>query len=361
MESLVYSAPWTVRVVETEEPRLSKPDDVLVEVKAVGICGTDLGIIAGQYPAVRPPVVLGHEAVGVVHAVGSGIEDLIPGERVAIDPTYACLHCHMCTTGRPNHCLRKDGTESGVSADGMFRKLHLTQRRFVHRIAPHVPFENAALTEPLSCVLTGVAQLLLRTDYHAAVIGAGPMGLLYAHALAVQGVRGTLIEISPQRRALAEQAAPAGWMVARDLDAALRQGSRKPYGAGGGRGNGESLRDLGFDIIVDTSGFALESSLAFLARGGQLLSVGLGGTPVTVDPVVFADHSKRIVGSIDSLNGSFAAALDLITTGRVPADRLVSHVLPLSAHREALALLGVDLAERRRVAPADALKVVLVP
>src|SRR5690606_9691444 len=132
---------------------------------------------------------------GVVHSVGPAAADLRPGDRVVLDPTYACLHCRMCTTGRPNHCMRKDGTECGVSADGMFRGLHRIQRRFVHRIPDHLDFTAAALTEPLSCTLTGVQQLVLRTDHVAAVVGGGPMGLLYAHALAVRGLRGTLVEI----------------------------------------------------------------------------------------------------------------------------------------------------------------------
>lgn len=346
MEALVYTGPWAVELREAVEPTPSGPDDVVVRMKAVGVCGTDLGIISGRYPPVRPPVVLGHEAAGVVHAVGDGVEDLIPGDRVVLDPTYSCLHCRMCTTGRPNHCLRKDGTECGVSADGMFRPLHRTQRRFLHRVPAHLSFEAAALTEPLSCAVNGVAQLNLRTDFVAAVVGGGPMGLLYAHALAVRGVQGTLVEISAPRRALAERALPAGWGCTGDLDAVAEQ---------------YSVRDVGIDIVVDTSGHAIASGLSQLARGGQLLAVGLGGPQVSVDPGVFADHSKRLVGSIDSLDGSFVAALDLIATGRIPTDRIISHSYPLAAHRDAFARLGIDLDRRRRDRPGDALKVVLTP
>ncbi|MEU5607668.1 zinc-binding dehydrogenase [Streptomyces sparsogenes] len=346
MEALVYTGPWSVELRQTAEPAVAGPDDVVVELRAIGICGTDLGIVSGQYPPVRPPVVLGHEAAGVVHATGPAVTDLAPGDRVVIDPTYSCLHCRMCTTGRPNHCLRKDGTECGVSADGMFRRLHRTQRRFLHRVPAHVPLEAAALTEPLSCAMTGVQQLHLRTDYSAAVVGGGPMGLLYAHALAARGVRGALVEISGPRRALAEKALPEGWSCAAALDAVTDR---------------EDIRGAGLDIVVDTSGHAVEAGLAGLARGGQLLSVGLGGPPISVDPAVFADHSKRLVGSIDSLDGSFAAALDLIAAGRVPADRIVSHSYPLAEHRDAFARLGIDLVNGRRVPPGDALKVVLTP
>lgn len=347
MEALVYTSPWSVELREVPEPVVAAPDDIVVEIRAVGICGTDLGILSGAYPPVRPPVVLGHEAAGVVHSVGSAVTDLAPGERVVIDPTYSCMYCRMCTTGHPNHCLRKDGTECGVSADGMFRRLHLTQRRFVHRIPDHVPFEAAALTEPLSCALTGVDQLQLRTDHSAAVTGGGPMGLLYAHGLAARGIRGTLVEISAPRRKLAEKALPDGWNAADSLDTA------RDLDAG--------IRRIGLDLVVDTSGHAIEDGMRHLARGGQLLAVGLGGAPVTVDPAVFADHSKRLLGSIDSLNGSFAASLDLIATGRIPAEQIVSHSFPLADHADAFGLLGIDLRGRRRTPPGEALKVVLTP
>ncbi|WP_330315873.1 zinc-binding dehydrogenase [Streptomyces platensis] len=117
----------------------------------------------------------------------------------------------------------------------------------------------------------------------------------------------------------------------------------------------------GIDVIVETSGRAVEPALERLARGGQLLAIGLGGGPISVNPAIFADHSKRLVGSIDSLNGSFAESLDLIVSGRVPAEQIVSHVIGLDDHAEAFRLLGIDLEGGRRTAPSAALKVVLTP
>ncbi|PXX59330.1 threonine dehydrogenase-like Zn-dependent dehydrogenase [Nocardia tenerifensis] len=346
MKALIYRAPWTVDLGEIDEPAPAARDDVVVELRAIGICGTDLGIVSGSYPPVRPPVVLGHEAAGVVHAVGAGITDLAPGDRVVLDPTYSCQYCRMCVSGRSNHCLHKDGTECGVSADGMFSRLHLTQRRFLHRFPDSVPFTAAALTEPLSCAVTGVKQLVLRTDHTAVVVGGGPMGVLYSHALAVRGVLGAVVEVSAARREVMSAALPDGWSAAADLDAAMRT-----VGAG----------DIGFDIVVETSGRAVDAAMARLARGGQLLAVGLGGPAISVDPAVFADHSKRLVGSIDSLDGSFAAALDLIVSGRIPAEKIVSHVFSLSDYAKAFGLLGIDLDNGLRTAPEGALKIVLTP
>lgn len=345
MNALIFNAPWELEMGEAEEMTPVSPDDVVVDMRAIGICGTDLGIVSGQYPPVRPPVVLGHEAAGIVHAVGEDVTDLVVGERVVIDPTFSCGYCRMCTTGRSNHCLHKDGTECGVSADGMFRRQHRTKRRFLHRFPDSVAFEAAALTEPLSCAMTGVQQLNLRTDYTAAVVGGGPMGLLYAHVLAVHGVRGHLVETSPARRELAEQALPPGWHGAENLAQA----------------SASSAVSAGLDVVVETSGAAVGDALDHLERGGQILSVGLGGGSLTLDPSIFADHSKRLVGSIDSLDGSFAAALDLVVNDRVPTDVLASHRFALEDYASAFELLGVDLNARRRLPPGPALKVVLTP
>ena len=349
MSELVYKAPREVELRGSAQPEPHGPLDVVVSIEAVGICGTDLGIVSGTYPAARPPVVLGHEASGTVRGVGSAVTDLRPGDRVVIDPTYSCGHCRMCTTGRPNHCLRKEGTERGVSADGAFRPFYLAERRFIHRFSEQLDFAAAALTEPLSCALTGVAQVNPRTDASAAVIGAGPMGLLYSHALATRGVVGSLVEPSRARRELAEATMPARWRIVENLDRVVEQ---TPHG---------HVAELGIDLIVDTSGRAVEPALQRLARGGQVLAVGLGGGAIAVDPGVFADESKRIVGSIDSLDGSFAAALDLIESGRLPANAIVSHTFALSEYRQAFGELGIDLRRRRRMAPGAALKVVLKP
>ncbi|WP_426734357.1 zinc-dependent alcohol dehydrogenase [Myxococcus faecalis] len=345
MRALVYSAAWELSLQERAEPAAPVRDEVLVRVRATGICGTDLGIIGGEYAA-RPGVVLGHESSGEVVAVGPAVRDVQVGDRVVIDPTFFCGQCRLCRSGRQNHCERKGETETGVSADGTMAPLHKTTERFLYTLPAHVGFEEASLTEPLSCAVTGANQLRLRPSLRAVVLGGGPMGVLYAWVLSSLGLTGTLVERAPGRRELCREVVDRRWAVAESLDEVCARYARDA---------------APLDVVVDTTGRMAGDVLPKLSRGGQVLLVGLKRHEVPLDVGAIADRSLSVQGSIDSLDGSFATALHLIGSGVIPARRLVSHQLPLTRFREGLALVGCDVDARRQGAPAGALKVVLQP
>ncbi|MFC5489567.1 zinc-dependent alcohol dehydrogenase [Dokdonella soli] len=309
---------------------------MLVRIRATGICGTDLGIVRGEYQA-RPGVVLGHESAGEVARVGRAVRAVRPGDRVVIDPTFFCGYCRMCRSLRPNHCESKAERESGVSQDGTFAHYYCTDERFVHRIADQVSFAEASLTEPLSCALTGLEQLRLRADMDTVVAGAGPMGMLYCYALAARGFVGTMIEQSTGRLALCRRLLPSGWQISPTPDEVA-----------------DSL-----DLVVDTTGAATSWALRSLRRGGQLLTIGLNSTRCELQPALLADRSLSIVGSIDSI-GTFSLARMMIDTGSIPAQQLVTNELPLDQYEQGFALLGMDLHKRQRsLGEIRALKVVL--
>ena len=343
MQSLLYEGPWRVAIADCPEPDEPTGREALVRIRATGICGTDLGIVTGVYFA-RIPVILGHESTGEVVAVGEAVESLQVGARVVIDPTYSCGFCAMCRTDRPNHCERKTQTETGVSRDGTFAPYYKTEERFLYPLADEVSFEAGTLVEPLSCALTGVDRLRTRSDLRTLVLGAGPLGVLYAFALATQGLGGALVEIASERRALAAAVTGAGWRGCASLEEAVDSVSS----------NGE------VDLIVDTTGVLGQRSLPLLARGGQLLTIGLRSASCAVDMLRVADRSLSIIGSIDSL-GTFNAAKELIERGFVPAERIVSHRWELADYRQAFLHLGCDLDSRIYNGNASALKAVLRP
>jgi threonine dehydrogenase-like Zn-dependent dehydrogenase len=322
---------------------MQAPTQVIVEIMATGICGTDVGIVSGRYHAM-PGVILGHESTGVVVDVGSAVTSVRVGDRVVINPTYSCGQCRMCLTGRANHCVHKSSTESGVSSDGTFARWFLTEERMLHILKPHVSYEEATLTEPLSCCFTGVEQLRLFPEMRTVVVGGGPMGVLYAWSLARLGVKGVLCELSDPRRLESRLKLPSGWGCTATLQDAVDIA-----------GSGENLVDL----IVDTTGAILPNGLSYLARGGEMLLVGLKSGSATIDPFLIADRSWRIVGSIDTLNGSFERALAAITDGSIPCGTFISHRFPLNEYREAFRLLGCDIESQGLSQPARALKILL--
>ncbi len=344
MKALVYKGPWQIALENRAIPNLHSKTDVLVRIRATGVCGTDLGIITGEYNA-KVPIVLGHESAGDVMEVGTEVSHLKPGDRVVIDPTYFCGFCSMCRTGRSNHCEHKANTETGVSRDGTFAPYYVTEERFLFKLPEHTSFEAASLTEPLSCVLTGINQLRVRQDLRTLVLGAGPIGVLYSFGLALQGIVGGIVEVSEARRKQCEEVVNSHWKLFGSL--ADAQKALSPV-------------EGKFDLIVDTTGVLAEKSLSLLARGGQLLLVGLRDGKATFNPREITDKSLSVIGSIDSL-GTFSTAKHLIDSGLVPAEKLVTHKLSLDKFDDALMLLGCDVNARHRGNPAAALKVVIQP
>ena len=157
-------------------PEITKPDDVLVKVDGCGICGSDVAILAGLHPVV-PNVVIGHEFIGRVEAVGEGVTHVKVGQRVAVAPNLVCGVCPYCRLGMPNHCL--NWTCIGVHMNGGFAEYTLAPASAVLPISPDLPLEEAVFIEPLSCVYAGTSRIKIQPGETAVVLGAGPIGLIF--------------------------------------------------------------------------------------------------------------------------------------------------------------------------------------
>lgn len=340
MQALKYHGPWTVSLDQVPDLSYVEADDVVVNVNVCGICGTDIGIITGDYSVARQGVTLGHEAAGVVESVGPQVQGLSVGDRVVINPTYACGQCRQCRTGNENHCSLKDGTEAGVSYDGAFATRYKAKEKFLRKLDDHVTFEEASLTEPLSCTITGVDKLNIKNNnIRAFIIGAGPMGILYAWSLYNIGVDIVMIENNIYRFEYASSVLPSSALLFVDF----REGIQSLFGPD----------DDKVDVVIDTTGSMTETILSHLSAGGKLLTVALKDKTAHVSTLHIADKSLSIMGSIDSLNNSFERAYCLIRDKLVPAARIVSHVIPLSQYKEGFSKLGCDLGQSRLRSPSE--------
>ncbi|MFE6867219.1 zinc-binding dehydrogenase [Kitasatospora sp. NPDC057692] len=292
--------------------------EVLVRVAATGICGTDRAILLGEFPA-RRGVVLGHEAVGTVAAVGAGVGSSAPGDRVVINPTYHCDRCRTCRRGLPAHCGAKEGREVGVDRDGTMAEFAVVPERFVHRLPASVSYRRGALVEPLACVLNNLAAARPRWDDRVLVVGAGPIGALCALVLARRGARVTLAERDPGRVALARELLPPTVLV---LAAGEAAGAGAP------------------DVAVDTTGSLPGDVLAAMAPGGTVVVMGEKEAGVATVPLrSLVTRGIRLVGAGPYRPADFELAVELAT--ELPLEDLVTHVLPLDRYAEALAMLAV--------------------
>ncbi|MFE0459271.1 zinc-binding dehydrogenase [Kitasatospora sp. NPDC058965] len=295
--------------------------EVVVEVAATGVCGTDRAILLGEFPA-RRGVVLGHEAVGAVAAVGAGVGSVAPGDRVVINPTYSCELCRPCRRGLAAHCGAKAGREVGVDRDGTMADFAVVPERSVRQLPAGVSYRRGALVEPLACVLNNLTAARLRPDDRVLVIGAGPIGSLCALVLARRGARVALAERDPGRAALARRLLPGTVRVLAPEEAADTPGAGSP------------------DVVIDTTGSLPGDVLGTVAAGGTVVVMGEKEAAVATVPLrPLVTRGIRLVGAGPYRPTDFDLAVDLAQD--LPLDDLVTHVLPLERHAEAFALLAV--------------------
>jgi threonine dehydrogenase-like Zn-dependent dehydrogenase len=333
MSVAVFAGEGRLELQERMIPAPVQPDDVIVAVSACGICGTDLNILAVP-PAhkAKPGIVIGHEAVGVVAEIGAAVTHLTPGERVVIAPRLTCGECYYCRLGLSNQC--ENYQTIGTTLDGAFAPYVCAPERALYAISPQVPEGDAVFFEPLSCVMGTLARAPVRPGDRVAIIGAGPMGLLFALVYRAQGAGKVIIaDVAPYRL---EYAQKLGFDVVLDarqgpLRAAILQHSER-----------------GCDVVVDAVGNQIDTAITLARRGGQVILFGLRphDNPA-LNQYTITRNDLTVIGSFVGLH-PFLPTLHLLESGFRPSV-LISHWLPLAEARQ-----GVEL-----MRAAQALKVVL--
>ncbi len=322
---------------DVPEPR-PEPHEVKIEVRAAGVCGTDIQ----GHPGVRPPVVLGHELAGVVVELGDECVDRRVGERVTAETTKStCGRCRYCRRGPVSLCVDRRGMAS--TADGCFARYVCLPESSTHLLPDGVSFEAGALTEPLACATHAVyEQGDVLAEELAVVIGPGPLGLLIARCCLVLG---------------------ADVIVAGTADDADRLRLARSLGVDHTTVvDSDSLAELvdsisdgcGADVVFECAGVepAVRTGLACLRKRGRFIQAGILHRDVSLDfDDIFFNRELSLVGSHTSNPGSWEIALGLLSAGEVDLEPLVTESLSLDRWEQAF-----ELMRTRR-----AVKVVLTP
>jgi L-iditol 2-dehydrogenase len=332
MRAAVFLGPREMELREVPRPAAG-PGEVLVKIAACAVCGTDLRIFnGGKTRGVYPPRVLGHEIAGVVVDVGPGAEghtDVKPGDRVATPPGIPCLACRFCNSGHENLCQRR--VALGYRFDGGFAEYMLVpaigvERGLLYRLPDRLSDQEAALAEPLACVVNGQRKNGIALDDVVLIVGAGPIGLMHLQLARLQGARKVLVsEPSAPRRALAGELGATRTIdpTAEDLLTAVKEET-----------NGD-----GADVTVAAIGVAgLTNTLLNVTRvGGRVnLFAGYAGTGETTLEANLIHYGELIVtGTNACTREDFRIALDLLAGGQFQARPLVTHRFPLEQIEEA--------------------------
>lgn len=317
MKALVVSAPGDIALHELSEP-VAGADELIVRPALVGLCGTDLEIIDGTIDQayVTMPLTLGHEWAGVVVSSPTGAPPV--GARVVVEGIVPCGRCDECINGDTNRCRTYD--ELGFTRQGAAAELITVPVRLVHVIADLVTFESGVLVEPAAVVYRAIDRVSPKPGARVLVIGDGTVGLLAAHLVRLwQPVSVDVLGVRPAQAGLAHEA-----------------------GVDTFHSDPTEVVD-GYDIVIEAAGVpqAVDTAFAAVARGGAIALLGLAGTgkvaQLPIDDIVNGDVS--IVGSFSYTSAAWAAVVELLNSGRLSLDFLVTHRFRLDDWQNAVSAL----------------------
>ncbi len=323
MKAIVITGPGTAELRQVEPAPLA-PGDVRIRLRATGICGTDVEIFDGTMPYFTSgmaayPIIPGHEWVGEVVETGAAVRGFETGDRVVGECSVGCMRCATCRAGNYHRCA--DRTETGIlNRSGGFAEYVTFPALFLHRIAPSVPLESAAMVEPAAVAFNGVRHAAVTPRDSVVVFGDGPIGLLVAMmARAFGAARITVVGATPHRLALARS------LVA-DATIDINQSPDVPaaLAAAGHAAPSVAIEATGNPVAVETA-------VASVASGGRIVMLGLfagkRSTELDLDRVVIGDVALR--GALGS-PGIWPDVIGLIERGIVDPRPLVSDTLPLA-------------------------------
>jgi L-iditol 2-dehydrogenase len=320
------------------------PGQVLIRVKACGICGSDIHGFDGSSGRRIPPIVMGHEAAGVVAGIGANVAGIAEGDRVTFDSTVSCGECFFCRRGQVNLCDNRQvlGVSCGdYRRNGAFAEYVTVPRKIVYKLPDSLSFEKAAVIEPVSVAVHAIGLTPVKLGDTAVVVGTGMVGLLVLQALRLAGCS-TVIAMDVDDGKL---------KIARELGA---DHCFNPSQVDAPAMVRELTEGRGADIAVEVVGATapLQTALASVRKGGVLTMVGNITPKIELPLQSVVTREVKLIGSCISA-GEYPACIDLLARGAVRVDPLISAVAPLEE--------GPAWFQRLYAKEANLMKVVLRP
>ena len=345
MKAVVYHGPGEIRCEEIPVPVCGE-GELLVKADACAVCGSDLKSYKVGNPRIKPPQPMGHEFTGLIERIADGVEGFAVGERIVMATTVSCGECYYCKRGWRNIC--KDLAPMGFSyPGGMAEYVAIPNRAIVNghvvKVPANVPAEHAALAEPVSCAVNSLENCNIEPGDTVVVLGAGPMGLINVCVARGLGAGKIILsEISEKRLELARQF---------DIDVLVNSAEQDLKHIVLDETDG-----LGADVAIVAAPAAAPQAMAVelvRKRGTVCLFASLpkGNSEITIDSRPLHYGELRLVGTSDSTPEHVKTAVDLIATGKIPAAKIASHILPIDE---------IDRAWELMIS-GEALRVVLKP
>jgi L-iditol 2-dehydrogenase len=320
MKALLLKQYMELEFTDLPAPQIG-PEEVLVRVRAVGICGSDVHGLDGSTGRRIPPLVMGHEAAGVIAEVGPAVTEWKPGDRVTFDSTVSCGKCHFCRAGKVNLCENRQvlGVSCGdYRRNGAFAEYVSVPQNILYRLPDSLPFEHAAMIEAVSIAVHAVNLTPISLGDSAVVVGSGMIGLLTIQAARAAGCSQVFaVDLDDNKLALARQMGADEVFNAKNVDVVKEIQART-----NGRGADAALEAVGATDPIRTA-------IQAVRKGGAVTLIGNITPKIELPLQQVVTREIRLQGTCGSA-GEYPACIDLLVKGMIKVDPIISAKVPLA-------------------------------
>lgn len=320
MKQATMTAPGQIDIREVAEP-VPGPGEVLLRIQRIGVCGSDIHVFHGKHLLTSYPVVQGHEFSAVLEAVGPGVTDLLPGVKVTSMPQIVCGECASCRRGDYHICDHLK--VQGFQAPGCAQELWVTSAGMIVPLPGTFTFEQGALVEPTAVAVHAVGRAGPLAGRRVAVLGAGPIGNLVAQTARSAGAQVLITDLSDYRLDIANQCGLEATSNARVET--LAQASERIFGRDG---FGVAFECVGVEATITAAVDAIQ-------KGGTIIIVGVFGDKPRVNLALVQDRELNLRGTLMYQRQDYQRAIELIASGGIITEPLVSKHFPMDDYLEA--------------------------
>ncbi len=342
MKAIVIRDIGKIELCELPIPQVTQPDDVLIKVSAVGICGSDIKILEGKHHY-RKDIALGHEFCGTVVEIGSHVTHVKVGDRVSIDPNIRCGFCTFCRMGLTSQCIEIKQSSIGVMRNGGYAEYCLAPERQCFLLPDEIDDILGTQVETLATVVNGMNTLLMLPYDYVLILGFGPIGYLFAQFARNIAAKVAVTEIDPFRISVAKQCGLTVWNpLEEDIVANIT----------------EFTKGRKADIVVEATGNALEQALQCVTPGGKVLPFGMDSSiKATVVPNDITRWATKILGLYLGQD-TMVPSIRIFQENRLNMKPFFTKIIPLDEGIKAFDELGLDLKTLTHH-PKSAMKIVM--
>ena len=321
MRQAVMTEPGKIELKEADPPEI-KDNEILLRVKCIGICGSDIHVNHGTHPFTGYPVIQGHEFSAEVEKVGAGIKGIEPGKKATARPQIVCGKCRPCRRGDYNIC---DNLKvQGFQAPGTAQDLFVTTEEMIVLLPDSFSFEQGALVEPAAVASHAVSRAGSLADKNIVVLGAGPIGNLVAQFARCRGTKNILVtDLSEFRLGIANKCCIDE--ISNAGKESLKDASKRVFG------------EQGFDVAFEAVGVkeTIRDAVKTIEKGGKIVVIGVFSEQVETNMSIIGNNELQLIGTLMYKHEDYKKAVDLIGTGDIITEPLVSKHFPLEQYQDA--------------------------